>query len=100
MMKLFSCAIPIFLLKSAVEAQASTLCPLPGEASTPLDLSGGSGVNLAKSSAGQLCTLTELSSEGQRRPVGRSYNGRDWEVSAGLFDSFAFACTESACSID
>lgn len=92
---------------------ATVVVPVPTMAltSTQFDVpQGGSRISIIKSSPDRLLTLVVLASDGTSfKPVGRSYNGRDWETSAGEFaGSVLFVCEDSnngtnmdmLCSVD
>lgn len=59
-------------------------------------------LNLAKDAG--LCTLSLTDEYGDYLPIARSYDGRNWEVTAGPFNSpsfdLALACDATTCSID
>jgi hypothetical protein len=74
-------------------------CPIEFETSysfLPEDDDSGASVNLPASKPGTLCTLVQVSPDGKFiSPVARSYDGRDWEASAGKFAAIvAFKCTD------
>jgi hypothetical protein len=48
----------------------------------------------------KLCTLVEITSDGFLKPVGRSYNGINWEASAGDYATLEFDCVASYCAVD
>jgi uncharacterized protein (DUF1800 family) len=61
---------------------------------------GGGLVFLEKSSTGSLCTLVKVNSnDSSIIPIGRSYNGGDWENTAGAFSNIPFSC-EPFCGIE
>eukprot|EP00957_Ditylum_brightwellii_P024511 1850131-Ditylum_brightwellii.AAC.1 len=65
-----------------------TLTPLSG---FPAPSSGDVLIHLPPAPAGQLCTLSRLSGNGQYYiPVGRSYDGYDWESVAGIHARISF----------
>jgi hypothetical protein len=65
-----------------------------------LDRSQGNTVFLQISASNSLCTLVEMSPNYEIKPVGRSYNGFEWEQYAGDFSSLTFTCVSNECSVD
>lgn len=88
-----------------------TVVDTPDEDETPIDFrpddDDGDGeeeiFSLEISSVDSLLTLVEVSSDGKSfKPIGRSYSGGDWEISAGPFSNQIafFDCDDNSCSID
>jgi len=70
--------------------------------SDPVQVPHGELINLAKSSQGHLCTLTKITVDRTNfSPVGRSYDGNDWESVAGAYDSLNYECIQdqNICSV-
>eukprot|EP00934_Nitzschia_sp_Nitz4_P007090 Nitzschia sp. Nitz4//scaffold25_size161228//48616//54500//NITZ4_002422-RA/size161228-snap-gene-0.22-mRNA-1//-1//CDS//3329544562//7080//frame0 len=55
----------------------------------------------ANAAEGTLCTLVEVSADGQFiTPIARSYDGKSWEATGGKFaDTLNFKCTGTSCII-
>lgn len=86
-------------------AEQSLSCPPAGEA-MELTFNEGDVLKLAIAVAGGLCTLLEVDSASitsddaaaNLKPVGRSYNGNDWEPYSGSFAATSFDCTGGSAS--
>ena len=65
-----------------------------------IDLSQSNTIKLENSDDGSLCTLVELTTDDEIKPVGRSYNSFDWEQYAGVFATSSFSCdADDACTV-
>ena len=101
---------------SQVSAQTSYSCAtyVAHTIATPVELTGletsagaSTTIKLANTdAAGKLCTLftVQLSESGDQSfyiPVGRSYDGYDWERVAGRYDTLPFDCTaaDGTCTV-
>jgi hypothetical protein len=72
-------------------------CPAE-EASLDLVSITGGRIELVISDSGRLCTLVQISPDGLNfKPVARSYDGYDWESSAGDFATLKFTCGGDSC---
>ena len=75
-----------------VSAQQSFSCPNNVEGFC-ITIPHNTNIILSKSSfTGELLTLTRVDSEKDVIPVGRSYNGYDWETVAGPYDTLKYEC--------
>jgi T5SS/PEP-CTERM-associated repeat protein len=89
-------------------------CPAsPTDMEVVTEFYEGDILKLEKSSGGELCTLVEVSSaaiSGQRvlqnmatelglKPLGRSYNGNDWEPYGGDHSTLHYDCSEDSCRV-
>lgn len=72
----------------------SFTCP-PGEGS--IDLASSGPLEFSLSSSNRLCTLVMVA-PGQTsfKPIGRSYDGNDWEAAAGDFSTLSWSCTDGS----
>jgi hypothetical protein len=65
-----------------------------------IDLAQSNTIKLENSDDGSLCTLVELTTDDEIKPVGRSYNGFDWEQYAGVFATSSFSCdADDVCTV-
>jgi T5SS/PEP-CTERM-associated repeat protein len=88
-------------------------CPTsPNETTVVTTFYEGDVLELGKSSGGELCTLAEVSSaavSGRRlqsmgieldlKPLGRSYNGNDWEPYGGDHSNLKYDCAQGLCRV-
>jgi len=84
-------------------------CPEVGVNGNPVSMvietssilgAGAGGISVDSTSmSGDLCILSIQEPESTSKPVGRSYDGADWEISAGPFAQSLSApiCSESVC---
>lgn len=96
--------------QTCAAAVISVDCPNP-DSSANVGLPNGGTLEVGPSSAGTLCTLTEVQSDPadpskdiQIIPIGRSYDGRPWENVAGSYSEAVFPngppyCTSTKCTI-
>ena len=63
--------------------------------------STGALIELGLSTGDRLCTLVRVAPDGASfKPIGRSYNGHNWESSAGEFSaSVSFGCGSTSCMV-
>jgi len=71
-------------------------CPSPGNS---ISVTSGQTVRLQQADVGQLCTLTRVTDGTKSVPVGRSYDGHDWERVAGPYTSLQYSCDGSHCEV-
>ena len=64
-----------------------------------IDILTSGEVDLSNSNANTLCTLTEITMDSFLKPVARSYNGTDWENSAGDFVYMSINCLSGLCRV-
>lgn len=107
-----SCSNPVPVI---VPSPPNTIlsCPQAGEPLRTLSFSGGNATRfeITKAPGGLLCTLVEasvgyngqqLSIQGELKPIGRSYNGHNWESYANdVYSTMPFDCTQggSTCRV-
>lgn len=72
-------------------------CPAVG--SPPKTVPSNTMVSLIPSNTGEICTLSRIASDGSYAPVGRSYDGFEWESVAGPHTSLKFTCSGGSCSV-
>jgi uncharacterized protein (DUF1501 family)/uncharacterized protein (DUF1800 family) len=72
-------------------------CPAVG--SSPQIVPSNTVVSLIASKTGEICTLSRVGSDGSYAPVGRSYDGLEWESVAGPYTSLRFNCSDGSCSV-
>ena len=74
------------------------VCPNAVGDSNSTSVPSGTSIVLEKAKSGQLCTLTLVTiTDGESSvPVGRSYNGHDWQRVAGPFPSLAYSCNSNS----
>jgi hypothetical protein len=95
---------------STLTFESRRVCPPPGE-STDINLDGGGILAVSSSSAGTLCTLTQVRTENSKDvqviPIARSYEANPWESAAGDTAIEIFrrsggqpVCTENSCTIN
>lgn len=71
-------------------------CPSSGFEVIP----SGNAVRLAIASKGKLCTLTQSNVDGTTiLPVGRSYDGFEWESVAGPYPTLSYQCDNASCEV-
>jgi hypothetical protein len=90
----------VLLAIASVSSQptlTAIVCPNVGASVEILDFEG---LRLDNTIAGFLCTLVEVSSTDDIKPIARSYDGNDWEPYAGDFAYATFACYSGACNVD
>ena len=64
------------------------------------EVPSGTTVRLGLSSKDKLCTLTQSHVDGGGiQPVGRSYNGHEWEAVAGPYRTMDYNCENSSCEV-
>ena len=56
-------------------------------------------IDISNSKLSTLCTLTEITNDSFLKPVARSYNGTDWETSAGDFVYMGIKCFSGVCRV-
>lgn len=70
-------------------------CPPPGQSA---QVPAGNLVEFSVVGFGQLCTLVRINAQGKTSPIGRSYDGHEWEgMAAGLVPTTLFACQGNLC---
>jgi hypothetical protein len=73
-------------------------CP---SSSGSIDLVISGSIQILKTIPGYLCTLVQLESTATSfKPVGRSYEGLDWEPSSGEFASLRWTCNAVTCMVN
>jgi len=72
-------------------------CPATPGAS--ISVPSGGEIRIEKAGAGRLCTLTLVTNGKASVPVGRSYDGDDWERVAGPYTSLQYNCEGSHCEV-
>lgn len=82
---------------SPVDPPATVMCPPEG---SPLDIQDGGKISIGISNKTNLCTLVEITSKGYLKPVGRSYDGNEWEASSGEYSATEFDCDSTSCKVD
>lgn len=79
----------------------SYACPAVDGASIDFVVAeGGNLIEFDLSTGDRLCTLVQVAPDrASFKPIGRSYNGHNWETSAGQFSSsVSFACNGAMCT--
>jgi hypothetical protein len=83
--------------ESIIEAGDEFTCPLLGS----INFSGDGALRFYNSESGKICTLVQVSPDRLSfKPVGRSYDSREWEASSGEFSSLQWLCENGSCIVD
>jgi hypothetical protein len=66
-----------------------------------MNLTIAGSIQILKTMPGYLCTLVQVASSASSfKPVGRSYEGYDWEPSSGEFSTLKWTCNAVSCMVN
>jgi len=76
----------------------SFTCPPPGKGQQLRGYREGTEITLKRSESGSLCGLYLVTRRGMILPIGRSYEGHEWESYAGVYARHTFICDSNECT--